>query len=826
MVAASVFWSSRLFVSSLMSHIHYRNGAGSLEIIGTVRFLAQDETPLKLRVPEAELPTAAHLAVASKAASAKKTEKRTCNVYQSEARIGVVLRHRGSIAFLDVPLVTPLLVANSGKAECIAQVMSRSTDLAMWETVASTRGTLSIDVSSSDSAAPNLKYERSVMDSSKGSNKLRLHLVCEVHHLSNTQGRAYEVVAQTISGQMACTLSMGESGATGTFRKCLGAALRSSVVAYPCGPPPADDPRIRRRDALLDLCISRAKAGMKRRRALEADLHSDLESLRIEWYAGRETTDCDLDAWAERVAANLFPAGWEIFPRHRWLTKASSIQEAALLAMMHGLLTRTIRAYVPALHGAPIAVQVPDLWDAGEPIDSDDEMPLDRPRCPNSSNDWAEFNQKQRGDTRRFGESSPGPELIVACLVLKTTTRLMNSMQSIASSHWEEQQQFRAMTAGEPIVTRLQIAQEQLFTSKFFREVEPLLHDAGPWELLLPRKSRTFTLCSKAFAMLMRASGGISHLLHRPHTGYPFKLFALLGEQREQVLTAIEKDPECLKDDFSRDFLGHFAGRLLSEESRAMLLAVSIGAHIEICRLECRHATVRRLLRGRNQTWAKPLTSVSTDFVLLRQRLLESASRQQPQWMSEVGPVRAKEKHTKGGGGGAFRAYCSRQLSGKPRGTKEERQEAWSQMCKEYRELREKGGEEWLQLLEQGECGKKAHRVGAPSFGITPYDAQRQRKQHALETVVASEGVIPAPPGGETALALMPHNADVNGQIREALHNWSQSQHLPDLFASPLGMEGGGAKLALVGVGSFQHLSWAPPATALSRVLLSDGASA
>ena len=193
------------------------------------------------------------------------------------------------------------------------------------------------------------------------------------------------------------------------------------------------------RSDILDMCIPHTTAGHKRRAELERDLNGDWTHSSIDLFVPDAGTEFDLEVWADRTSTNMFPVAWDIFPRHRWLTKTQCIREAALLSLCHDLFSPTVKLYTPKAktktasspnraHRAPKRASSPNrahhAWDIRVDSNSDDssqdgvQPDLDRARGPRPNEDWAEFNSRQRGDTSRFAASQPAAELMVACKVL------------------------------------------------------------------------------------------------------------------------------------------------------------------------------------------------------------------------------------------------------------------------------------------------------------------------------------------------------------------------------------------------------------------------
>ena len=152
-----------------------------------------------------------------------------------------------------------------------------------------------------------------------------------------------------------------------------------------------------------------------------------------------------------------------------------------------------------------------------------------------------------------------------------------------------------------------------------------LLEDSETWLRLLPLPARTHRYSSLPFAMLSRSVGGVQQLVRVRHASLPYKLFHLLyieSEARPAFAEELEAIPACMRDVFSSSFMEHYSGRLCSVECLSTLTAMAISCRLDISRIECRHASLRRVLR-KSSTWASEVASASADFVLLRQRICE-----------------------------------------------------------------------------------------------------------------------------------------------------------------------------------------------------------
>jgi hypothetical protein len=169
----------------------------------------------------------------------------------------------------------------------------------------------------------------------------------------------------------------------------------------------------------------------------------------------------------------------------------------------------------------------------------------------------------------------------------------------------------------------------------------------------------------------------------------------------------------CLRDRFSDKFLKQYptVEMLLSTHAQASLLALAATMHVDIARIECRHASIRRLMRGSAQTHGADFSKVSADFVMLRQRLLERCGT-----FSKKSAKQKKPKRKRKGGGGAQRLPVSRFLTGKKYASSAARKRVFKKANEEYSKVVGSGGEPLAELIRSGSSGTLSHRFGEVSF--------------------------------------------------------------------------------------------------------------
>jgi hypothetical protein len=170
---------------------------------------------------------------------------------------------------------------------------------------------------------------------------------------------------------------------------------------------------------------------------------------------------------------------------------------------------------------------------------------------------------------------------------------------------------------------------------------------------------------------LRRSMAGVDQLIAHNYRGFPYILFDLIHHP-DLADNLLNRDA-CTRDTFTESFLAvwNTAEKLRSTECRAGLFTLAVLLRVEITRVECRHAYIRRLLRSRNQAPGQRLEETSAHFTLMRQRCLEKVAWPFSKRLArkKPGPKRRKHVRTSGkfcggkaGGGGLQRAGLSEVL--------------------------------------------------------------------------------------------------------------------------------------------------------------------
>ena len=144
----------------------------------------------------------------------------------------------------------------------------------------------------------------------------RLTLHCAAHSCSTVQGKCFDPVCQDISGCIAFSLVQRMNVAPSTFRECLAKVLEASVqVKVGVEPPSAAAPKAVLRDSLLKFTLAETQAGRARMEKLQLLLHGDIRCTEID-YCVHDGVVFDKKKWARALAALLYPAAIQPFPRH------------------------------------------------------------------------------------------------------------------------------------------------------------------------------------------------------------------------------------------------------------------------------------------------------------------------------------------------------------------------------------------------------------------------------------------------------------------------------------------------------------------------------
>ena len=342
-----------------------------------------------------------------------------------------------------------------------------------------------------------------------------------------------------------------------------------------------------------------------------------------------------------------------------------------------------------------------------------------------NSKSWAERNSLMQANTRTFVMTMPGPILIITLITMQLTIKALQIIESQSSEDWDKAQWSKFAKTGR-CTSRMAVAYSGTFEKELLPIAGNLMNDASTWEAV-PPGARTWSSAGLAFVLISTALCGLEALSFSKFRGYPCKLWSLLEDRTRALALEILSDPSCMKDSWSLWFLSIYdtVDKLLGEG--AILLAVlGFLLRLEICRIECRNAAIRRLMRSKDSTYCPLIGNTSADFTLLRQRLLERLFTPEPEAPEEpkkVPVVRVRRtgkfKGCKTGGGGAARRHVGTMLKGQKFPSKEARSRIFKKVMQSYNLIKRQSGPAWTRLQQEGAVGTISHRAGRPAFRAT-----------------------------------------------------------------------------------------------------------
>ena len=173
---------------------------------------------------------------------------------------------------------------------------------------------------------------------------------------------------------------------------------------------------------------------------------------------------------------------------------------------------------------------------------------------------------------------------------------------------------------------RMKLCADGELTDAFFSATRSLLHNVDGFEWKVVRRSeRTAALALVAFRMLSRGAGSLHSIMHKPFMLYPFRLFGAMDDNG--FIDPIDMpEPSCVFDSFTESHLrDHPHEHLLNDRaSAAKLVCIANMAAVDIAKIECRHASIRKLALFKSLTRQKELQSISADWMFMRQRVINA----------------------------------------------------------------------------------------------------------------------------------------------------------------------------------------------------------
>jgi hypothetical protein len=594
-----VLWSS--FFSWVLSQLQCKAFRG----LALVTYLQWDETPTQLNLDD----FLNGQGIGPTVQPQSKHSKQTAKVVQTEFSFGLLLMIDGRPTFISGELPCILAVVEKCNSECYGACLDFQTKIELLRDLRP-HFEMVIHSATTDRDSANLRLQRAWMHADP--HTPHLYLPCQIHCLSTVQGKSLSTLDRDVSGTIALAVAMQPGRAVLTFRAALATSLEKFIDVFPDSVLPSNNhPDIVAKHALWDLLLP---AGLPSSSQRKATLHFYLNGFvsdRLEHVGNASKQHI-----AREIAAALLPCAVRLFPRHRWCTSRQTFAEAALLA---------------SLCSGKVFVQAVEIWfsrSASKYTSSGhwDVVLAGNDGADSSENKWVQLAEQARTDVLEWSVSVPGPRLIVMVCTMGPQVGLMACFLHDGSQGADFNRMVSALH-GQSAEFRLTSAYQGTRALDLFKNIRELMWPNSErddvWKVLAPHQ-RSRALSSTAFAMLAKAAAGVHASLFVPQQGYPYKLFGVILNNglAEEIFN---KDPACLHDPFTKAYLAAFPNpaALISEDSLSILSALVIILRIDTLRIECKHASIRRVKLIASQTHTQALEQASAHFVLAQQRLIE-----------------------------------------------------------------------------------------------------------------------------------------------------------------------------------------------------------
>eukprot|EP00971_Amphidinium_carterae_P108689 2152041-Amphidinium_carterae.2 len=238
--------------------------------------------------------------------------------------------------------------------------------------------------------------------------------------------------------------------------------------------------------------------------------------------------------------------------------------------------------------------------------------------------DFAKENARHRREAAAFVAQQPRSFLVILRRVLVPFDILLRDQLFCGSVEFELQQQACLASSLMGSASHHKRDYSVCYAArcegekKFFAGLQEILSMSAAEWCLLDSSCLHMRFRCLLFRLVARAGSAVEQLLHHCHKQYPYRLFLALDD--DAILHKLVAEPPCRRDSWSQAFINNFADSDLST-MQAALRRHAQGIDTDTSAVECRHAALRRHLQGRgNQTWALQFPLVSCEWMVMRLR--------------------------------------------------------------------------------------------------------------------------------------------------------------------------------------------------------------
>ena len=677
-----------------------------------VRRLRYDETPTRVRLPrevpeKGSLTTSVNSMGTSMVASFDEEKGddviEHAKILQTEYQISFLVQDMVSKDYLlqTCKIPTSLQAMDRTTAEvtkaCLTATMSRVPDLSRI----SKHFDFRVQHAATDKFSSNLKTERALK--SEDPSWIKHHCFCSIHRLATAITASNSIFKEDTSGVLSVSLACREVGSAGKLRQILREIFKETLVIRPVAAPNSDELDKYRREVYelyLPLSGDQKFQNLKRRFVLNHFMNGNIQvPSPIEHFCpfNHCVDDSEVSqAFSTYVAWALIPTKPPKYSRGRWTNYDRAVMWNGLLAS-HSLLGPVIMKYTgtpqPGIVEKAKPLQLPpaqgssdedDAWAGaiadvlqdtagtvakaeeegavqeegdgqgdgqGEGDGQGDEVPLPSMNAmnPDTGFSWVEFNRQQKGKASAWVQTDPCPRLAIMQQVSRHFLAMMHHFLKISGDVWDREQERLAQDGQQRGYRLLDYAQ----LSTVNQHLGALIASLNNVPIALPMLSQTRRYKHLIFSMTSKGVCAIHQLVRLPHEGFPYKMFMALAEGWQ----VFADDPVCLYDELTARFSEHFGKPENAPDAMVALEALGICSHTDVAAIECRHASNRDFTMLRGRGWQPNLTTISAKF---------ACGSFKPELAKAVKKVKKKAEKKVRRPGGAWRAFLSHRLRGKP----------------------------------------------------------------------------------------------------------------------------------------------------------------
>lgn len=408
-----------------------------------------------------------------------------------------------------------------------------------------------------------------------------------------------------------------------------------------------------------------------------------------------------------------------IFPRHKWVGSDETLDYFGRLQSLHQILHKIIKLIYS------------DIGDQQQQSLDDGHMLVPMMGHAPGPDDVKAILRGWKLSAFNWCTSSTTMGELFSRIALGPQCRLMVKMLSVSAGNFDKLQCAQLLQTGfrnYRILWAHENSAGQHLLEEIFEQMGCDLSEVIPWSMMSVKHVH------QLYRMLARVATAAAHYVIQPQRHYPYRLFALLGQNPEQAERQILDDfhlRPCVLDTFSSWWVNHWADDGLRQPTAlSELRAIASEASIDIAHTECQHASNRRLVQAKGLQVRTPHVAHASSHHVARHlrrstsigfkssinlfkktnvRKIRKAALQKKEHAvsSHYKKFLSKGKALRRGGG-AWNVFISERGIRFPKTQAEK--EKWAEAKVEYRNLPE---EEKNRLQELGFAATQARKFGA-----------------------------------------------------------------------------------------------------------------